>query len=319
MPFQTPILIIAWRRPETVSKVIEAIKPFTPSNIYVACDGPNSSNPLEIEKVALTRELIDKQIDWKCSIKKLYSEQNNGCKIGVTKAINWFFANETEGIILEDDCIPYPDFLPFAEELLERYRDDSRIWCITANNIQKDKLRGSGSYYFSRYCHCWGWASWRRCWNHYDSELKNWPIVKESKVLEKVFNQKRECNYWKNVFDNLYFNSSPDTWDYQWAYTCWLNSGLTIIPNKNLIHNVGYGIDGTHTTSGVSPTKSSGMSSGNAKILPIIHPDFIVRDSFADRFTELDNFSGPSFITFLGLFKLFKRCKNKILRFTKSF
>tara|TARA_Y100001968_G_scaffold230496_1_gene213379 strand:- start:2132 stop:3091 length:960 start_codon:yes stop_codon:yes gene_type:complete len=317
MSFKTPILIIAWRRPDTVSEVIKAIKPFAPTNIYIACDGPNISNPSEIKKVTLTRELIDNEIDWKCSIKKLYSEQNLGCKIGVTKAINWFFENELEGIILEDDCVPYPDFLPFAEELLEKYRYDSRIWCITANNIQKGKSRGDASYYFSRYCHCWGWASWRRCWEHYDSELTNWTIIKKSKVLDKIFNKKRESSYWENIFDNLYLNAKPDTWDYQWAYTCWLNSGLTIIPNKNLIHNVGYGADGTHTTSGVSPTRSSKNSSGIIRFFPLLHPDFIVRDSLADRFTELDHFSGPSIMTLFGLVKLFKRCKNRILRFAK--
>ena len=317
MSFETPILIIAWRRPKAVFEVIKAIKPFLPSNIYVACDGPNLSNPLEIEKVFATRDLIDNQIDWNCSINKLYSKQNNGCKIGVTKAINWFFSNESEGIILEDDCVPYPDFLPFAEELLEKYRDDSRVWCIAANNIQKGKSRGNASYYFSRYSHCWGWASWRRCWEHYDSELNNWPIVKESKVLDKIFNKKRESNYWQKVFDNLYFESKPDTWDYQWAYTCWLNSGLTIIPNKNLIHNVGFGIDGTHTTSGVSNTMKPEKSSVYNKIFPLVHPDFIIRDSCADRFTELDNFSGPPFISFLGLVKLLNKFKNRLLRITK--
>jgi len=152
-----PLLLIAWRRPHTLRHVLTAIRSVAPAKIYIACDGPSSDRPGEAEKVAATRIVIDQEIDWPCQIIRRYSEKNQGCRLGVSNAISWFFDNEEEGIILEDDCVPHPDFFPCCSELLARYRDDERVWCISGSNFQDDQWRGVGSYYFSRYNHCWGW------------------------------------------------------------------------------------------------------------------------------------------------------------------
>ena len=244
----TPILLIAWRRPHTLRQVIDAVRPVAPSRVFVACDGPNPNRLGEDKKVAATRAVIETEIDWPCQINRLYSDVNLGCRLGVSRAITWFFEQVEEGIILEDDCVPHPDFFTYCTTLLKRYRDDTRVWCISGNNFQKGQWRGDGSYYFSRYNHCWGWASWRRCWSKYDAELTQWPKLRNAKLLKTIFEDSVERQYWSDIWQKLLERGQPDTWDYQWSFTCFVNSGLTALPNRNLINNVGFDGDATHTT-----------------------------------------------------------------------
>ena len=275
----TPVLLIAWRRPHTLRQVIDAIRPLAPSRLFVACDGPNPHRPGEAEKVAATRSVIDNEINWPCQIERLYSDVNNGCRLGVSLAITWFFEQVEEGIILEDDCVPHPDFFPYCTSLLERYRYDTRVWCISGNNFQNGQWRGEGSYYFSHYNHCWGWASWRRCWQQFDAELRQWPAIRDSAMLHSIFEDQLERNYWSGIWQRLVDESKPDSWAYRWTFTCLVNGGLTALPNRNLVGNVGFGPDATHTTKESYPTTvtKEGLSE-------IIHPSFILRDKQADRF-----------------------------------
>ncbi len=291
MSFTTPVLLIAWRRPHTTKQVIDAIRVAAPTRIFVACDGPNPERAGEAEKVAATRALIGKEIDWPCTMERLYSDVNHGCRLGPSCAISWFFKQVEEGIILEDDCVPHPDFFPYCAELLERYREDERIWCISGNNFQEGRWRGDGSYYFSRYNHCWGWASWRCCWSHYDRDLSRWPALKASGLLEGMFEDPIERGYWSNIWYKTYSESQLVTWwDYQWTFTCLVNGGLTALPNANLVSNVGFGADGSHTTA-----ESEHTAYGEAHLLPLRHPTFLLRDAEADRFSFDHHFGGAGF------------------------
>jgi hypothetical protein len=311
-PANTPILLIAWRRPHTLRQVIDAIRPVAPTRLYVACDGPNPERPGEAEKVAATRAVIEHEIDWPCQIERLYSDVNQGCRLGVSRAITWFFEQVEEGIILEDDCVPHPDFFPYCTTLLERYRHDTRVWCISGNNFQNGQWRGDGSYYFSRYNHCWGWASWRRCWNHYDSDLSQWPALRESALLGTIFEDPLELNYWSGIWQRLLNTSEPDTWDYQWTFTCLANSGLTALPNRNLVSNVGFGEDATHTTGGAINTAISEGADPNR------HPSFLLRDAVADRYTYNHVFGGKWQRFPLLLIRLPKRAAGVTIRKLKK-
>jgi len=258
--------------------------------MFVACDGPNSLRPGESEKVAATREVIECEINWPCQIERLYSDVNQGCRLGVSRAITWFFEQVEEGIILEDDCVPHPDFLRYCAELLDRYRHDSRVWCISATNLQNGHRRGDGSYYFSRYNHCWGWASWRRCWQHYDADVAKWPALRDSGLLETIFDDPFERKYWSSIWQRLVDEGMPDTWDYQWTFTCFANGGLTALPNFSLISNIGFDFDATHTAGCLSlPSIRQ-----NERLAELVHPAFIVRDTWADRFTFDHHHGGNS-------------------------
>ena len=243
----TPLLLIAWRRPHTLRQVINAIRPVTPTRLFVACDGPNPDRPGEAEKVAATRQLIEQEIDWPCQIERLYSGVNQGCRFGVSRAITWFFEQVEEGIILEDDCVPHPDFFPYCTTLLERFRHDIRVWSICGSNFQLGNRRGDASYYFSIHGDSWGWASWRRAWAHYHEAEMNWIHFRDSGRLDDVFQIPQERAYWRETLDLLFTKGIPSTWDYQWWLASWMHHGLHAWPNCSLVSNNGFDYDGTHT------------------------------------------------------------------------
>ena len=307
-PANTPLLLIAWRRPHSLRQVIDAIRPVAPTRLYVACDGPNPERPGEAEKVAATRAVIEHEIDWPCQIERLYSDVNQGCRLGVSRAISWFFEQVEEGIILEDDCVPHPDFFPYCNTLLERYRHDTRMWCISGNNFQHGQWRGDGSYYFSRYNHCWGWASWRRCWQHYDANLNKWPAFRDSGLMKTALEDPVEQKYWSRIWQRLMDEGTPDSWAYRWTFTCLANGGLTTLPNRNLVSNVGFGEDATHTTGGAIHTRTS------EGIDPNQHPTFLLRDAVADRYTFDHVFGGKWHRFPLSLLPLPKRAIGYCIR-----
>ena len=286
---KSAVLLVAWRRPHTTEKVFEAIRAQRPPRLYFACDGPRQNVQEDGEKVRATRAIVETRIDWPCEVKFLYSQTNLGCRVGVSRALSWFFEQEPEGIILEDDCVPHPDFFSYCEALLDRYRDDERIWCISGSNFQNGQWRGDGSYYFSQYPHCWGWASWRRCWQHYDSDLILWPGLKDSNLLETIFVNPQERDFWSGIWDLLYSENRPDSWAYRWTFTCMAMGGITALPNKNLISNIGFGADATHTIdSRVRHEMENGLGL-------LIHPSFILVDRQADAYTYFHHIDERTF------------------------
>jgi hypothetical protein len=286
-PLRTAILLIIFNRPSTTIQVFKKIRQAKPLRLYVASDGPRVGHASDKENVIKTREIITK-IDWPCEVKTLFRDKNLGCKKAVSGAITWFFENEEQGIVLEDDCVPHLDFFTFCENLLERYAKDVRVSVITGNNFQNGKWRGDASYYFSKYPHCWGWATWRRAWNYYQEDLKFWPEWSNSKALFKYVSDKVERKYWQKIFDLVYAKKFDSTWDYTWVANIWYKNGLTVTPNVNLVSNIGYGENATHTHN-----KNSTLFNMLAMELShIIHPKQIIIDAEADRFAFDNHFRG---------------------------
>lgn len=317
--FTTPILLIVWKRPLKTIRVINEIRKIEPIKLYIACDGTSGKDSNTLSKVKQTREIIDNEINWDCKIEKLYSDKNHGCKLAVSKAISWLFKYEEEGIILEDDCVPHLDFFYFSSIMLHKYRNDSRIWSISANNNQGSEKHNNASYYFSRYSHCWGWATWKRCWQYYDHEIKDWPIIKGGDILKNILDNKKQIKFWIKIFDDLYYNSKPDTWDYQWTYLCFKNSGLSIIPNINLINNIGFDEEATHTKNGFSKTNNKELDLEHSGLFPIIHPNEIVRSKSADLKIEHIIYSGYPLNQIKYLKKNLKKFLSKIKKIIKNY
>lgn len=245
--FSTSVLFIVFNRPETTKLVFESIKRMRPQKLYISSDGPRINREGEKLKVDLVRNLVT-NIDWDCEVFTLFREENIGCKLAVSSAINWFFSHEEKGIILEDDCLPNLDFFNFCSRMLTAYENESKVMMITGNNFQNGQKRGDASYYFSKYNHIWGWATWRRAWEKYDLDISFWPKYKLSKSWVDLFPNKVERKYWEAIFNRTY-NKEIDTWDYSWAASIWYNNGVTLTPNVNLISNIGFNRDATHTTS----------------------------------------------------------------------
>ena len=241
----TPVLFLIFNRPDTTEKVFNAIKQAKPKQLFISADGPRQEKPGEFEKCQAARKIVE-QVDWDCDLQVLFRDNNLGCKKAVSSGINWFFEQVDEGIILEDDCLPDQSFFGFCQELLKYYRNNPKIMHISGNNFQFGRKRGNASYYFSIYNHIWGWATWKRAWQYYDVTMADFEEFKKTNQIEKITRNKDEQAYWMYFFEKVWRNEI-DTWDYQNVYSMWKKQGLAILPNVNLVSNIGFTKDATHT------------------------------------------------------------------------
>lgn len=295
---KSPVLFIIYNRPDKTKTVFETIRQYKPHKLYIAADGPNPKRLNDQEKTIATREVVMK-IDWQCKVKTLFRKKNLGCKKAVSGAISWFFDDVESGIILEDDCLPDITFFDFCTQLLRKYKNNKRIMHISGDNFQRGIKRGKGDYYFSKYPHIWGWASWRSAWENYDPDMKSWPKNKNNKYF---FKNKLEKIYWSDTFELAYKNNI-DTWDYQWIYSIWRKRGLCIIPNTNLVTNIGFDEESTHTS---KKNKYLKIPAGHLT-KPLLHPKKIKICDEADLYTSKHAFKiNPGHIVIKKIFNIYK-------------
>jgi hypothetical protein len=240
-----PILFLVFNRPDVTQRVFEAIKEQKPVKLYIAADGPRLNRVGEERLCEETRRIVS-AVDWPCEVKTLYRNENLGCKVAVSSAIDWFFEHEEQGIILEDDCLPNATFFTFCSTLLDKYKDDERIMHIGGCNVL-EKVESGDTYSFIRYPLIWGWATWRRSWKFYDETMSDYPIKEKEGFLRKAFPSIRIRSHWKYMFDRA-FNKKIDTWDYQWTYAILSRNNISIIPNQNMVVNIGFSDLATHTS-----------------------------------------------------------------------
>jgi hypothetical protein len=270
----TPLLFIIFNRPDTTKLVFQKIREAKPKQLFIAADGPRINNEGDQEKCKLSREIASK-VDWECEVKTLFQDKNLGCGIGPSTAITWFFNNVEKGIILEDDCLPNNSFFYYCEEMLSKYEKVEQVKMIAGTNLVPRRFFRS-SYFFSRLVPIWGWATWRRAWKEFDYDMADW----------ENFN-KEEFNYFKDersvvesVFEYHYqHNKTYDSWDARWAFACFKLKGLTIIPSRNLIQNIGFGKKATHTLDANSFLANIKVNSINR---PYIHPSGFIPDQKFD-------------------------------------
>ncbi len=246
--FETPILFLIFNRPDTTRQVFDAIRQRKPRYLYVASDGPRQDRVGEKEKVEVVRKIAT-DVDWDCEVVTLFREKNLGCKVAVSSAIDWFFEHVEEGIILEDDCVPNQSFFQFCSKLLKKYKYVNNVWEISGVNLFAGQVVFDASYAFSRYGGIWGWATWKRAWAAYDVNMDSWMEKrKNTKWLKSVCTTMSERIIIRQQFDAVAVQKEINTWDYQWVYTKLLFNGLSIIPQVNMIQNIGFGEGATHTT-----------------------------------------------------------------------
>jgi len=280
-----PVALFIFNRPALTARVLERIRAAKPARLLVVADGPRADRPDDTRRCEAARMVL-KSLDWPCDVLTNFAEANLGCRRRFSSGLDWVFSHCSEVIVLEDDCLPCSSFFTFCAEMLERYRDDTRIMHVSGDNYQNGIHRGAASYFFSRYSLSWGWASWRRAWRHYDVNLSSWPLALKERWLESILDDSIEIDYWTDIFDRLY-REEIDTWDYQWLFACWCQSGLTIQPNENLVSNIGVGPDATHfkekhSTIGI-PTRELGK---------LVHPLEVIRNRKADCFTFREHVLG---------------------------
>ena len=265
---KTPILFLFFNRLDTTQKVFEKIREAQPEHLYLASDGPRKNKEGEDKLVKDVRKWVLNHIDWPCTVHKHFNGENLGCGKNVSGSITWFFENEAQGIILEDDCVPHIDFFTYCEELLNKYHDDKRIWHICGTNpLGISNI--SESYFFSKYMHCWGWAGWADRWKHYTFDLKDY----NKKDLKNLSSDRAVRSYFEKVLECMR-KGTTDTWDYQWFLNVVAHNGLCIMPAKNLICNVG--LVGTHT---IGNSMSRECLHPIHPCLPLVHPHEVAFNS----------------------------------------
>jgi FkbM family methyltransferase len=272
----TPLLFLIFNRPEPTRRVFEEIRKARPAKLFIAADGPRDTRPEDMDKCRLTREIVQ-NIDWPCEVKTLFQDKNLGCKIGATTGISWFFDQVEEGIILEDDCLPHPSFFRFCTEMLEHFRHEEKVIMIDGYNIEGTSAL-KASYTFSRYGHLWGWASWRRVWKQYDVTMKIWDKPENRKKIRQAMNDRYQWNYREWLYNETYLGNK-DTWDYQWESYRLFHGQLSVIPAVNMIQNLGFGADATHTTQLTSHL----ILPAQEIPFPLVHNPNIVPDDSYDR------------------------------------
>ena len=270
---QAPVALFIFKRPEQTARVFDAIRKSKPARLYLIADGPRNADEMEI---CQNVRAIVAQVDWDCEVKKNYAETNLGLKERIVSGLDWLFEQEEYAIILEDDCLPHPCFFRFCEELLDRYKADPRVMHISGNNFLQGRNLPSASYYFSKYAHVWGWATWRRAW----SLFRNWDTFSPALDVH-IFRSRSERDLWTKLLGQLRSNHLDHTWDYQWALVCMAYKSLCIMPKNNLVSNIGFGKAATHTQ---EESWLANMSLGPMEF-PLIHPEKTRWDTQADQIT----------------------------------
>jgi hypothetical protein len=266
---KTAVLFILFNRPDTTQLVFDEIRKAKPAKLFIAADGPRPNREDDAQKCEEARKIVE-QIDWPCEVKTLFRPENLGCKMAVSSAIDWFFEHVEEGIILEDDCLPSPSFFYFCENMLDYHRHEQSVMHVSGVNPLNTGF-GEGSYYFTRIPHIWGWATWRRAWKRYDVHMSSYPDFVNQNRISDIFTEKEYQQYWLKIFQ-MAFEGQIDTWDYQWVYTLFNHHGLSIIPSQNLISNIGFDGNATHTLNHNSPLANRPVYT----ITTIHHPTAII-------------------------------------------
>jgi len=297
--FSVPVVLIIFNRPEVTLRTFSEIARIKPRKLLVIGDGARKGVPGEDKRVLEARKIISR-VDWNCEVVTNFSEENLGCKRRVSTGLDWVFSLVKEAIILEDDCLPNHSFFIFCQEMLEKYRSYPEVGMISGVNFQKGNRRGDGDYYFSKYMHIWGWATWSDRWqNSYDVNMRSWPSFRKSKDFLEITKSPSNKRYWEAIFEKVY-RGKIDTWDYQWLFANWLHKRCSIIPNSNLISNIGFGAGATHTK---IETLLSNVPFQDLAF-PLTHPNLVKVDEFADLFTAKNYFS-------MSVFDLLKKVVKK--------
>lgn len=278
----TPVVLVVFNRPEHVAALIKALRPLRPKRVMIIADGPRPDRAGEDVRCLEARRAAVEGIDWDADVVTLFSEVNLGCRRRVSSGLDWVFSQVEEAIILEDDLVPHPDFFRYCEALLDRYRHDPLVGAISGDSFQGEGFDCGASYHFSVYPHCWGWATWRRAWRHYDHAMAGWPDWRDSGEMEEWLGSRDEAAYWTSVFEKV-FAGAVDSWAFVWTYSLWKARLLTALPVKNLVSNDGFGPDATHTR---DPESSFRALRTFPLPFPLSHPGVVERNIGADDHTR---------------------------------
>ena len=296
---KAPVVFIIFKRIDTTKKVLKLISYYQPNKLYLIADGSKTLD--EDNKCSEVRKFVENNINWNCDLIKVYSDTNLGCAKRVQTGLDYVFENEDMAIILEDDTLPDPSFFNFCDELLERYKDDKRVAHISGCNLHTNAVNFKESYCFSSIVNIWGWATWKRAWVNYDINMPRWEKEDKSSFISHWCPHRKSRKGIRKMFDLHCNNKDPWTWDSQWVYACWKMDGVSVVPSRNLVSNLGIGPDASNTKQKVKinmfPLKLESMT------YPLNHPSVCLNRKFDFRYYSKSRAS------------LYKKFVNKLIKF----
>lgn len=294
------IALFTFARPATTARVFAAVRAARPSRLFIIGDGPRPDRPDEAARCAEVRRLVE-GVDWPCTVEHDYADRNMGCRTRISSGIRWVFSRVDEAIFLEDDTLPDATFFPYCEELLARFRNDDRVIAVSGSSMLTHGSADGASYWFSAHPRIWGWASWRRAWDGYDVEMSDWPAMRESSAWRA--RTPLEQRAWGPFFDDVKAGL-VDTWDAQFTLLAWKTGRLCAIPSKNLVDNIGFGVDATNTHAPEFPGPRPA-----AMAFPLRHPASVVRDAQCDaEWMRIENPPPPGLVC-----RILRRVKRLVL------
>ena len=279
--FTTPIALFIYNRPQKAKTVLNRISTAEPEKLLIVADGPAPGDEADRRRCRRTRELVEKNINWDCEVKKNYANSNLGLRQRFATGLEWIFSNNERAIILEDDCVPVESFFYFCNRMLEEYEDDERIMDISGTNYLGTWKDDQQDFHFSMYGGIWGWATWRRTWEWYDPDMELWGDEEVRNRIADYIADNDQFGYLKYIYEKVY-NNRLETWDYQWGFARHRNSALSVVPSRNLVTNIGFGADATNTTESDSESEWSNLPAKNIEF-PIQTNDFVAVDREYDR------------------------------------
>lgn len=305
-----PVVLIFYKR-DIVLNVINKVRKYAPDKIFLISDGGKDEQQNELCKKI--RELVENSIDWECNVEKMYYDTNYGCREGITKGLDYVFNRVEQAIILEDDCVPSEKFFIYCQEMLYKYKDYNNIWTISGSNFvaAHNYLHSNkDSYFFSNYPETWGWATWKRAWQKYDKDMKDWVKINKKEFFNSLKLNFFQRFYWSNLFNEIYNKTTnTDPWDGQWVFCQWKNKGITIFPTVNLVKNIGFDENATHTT-------NNNLLIANCEIqdlkFPLTHPENIEINRKFDRMHgKLVHYNSYRSLFKQYIYSLVNSCKSK--------
>lgn len=232
-----------YNRVDTARKLLDSISSMKLKNVNFILDGPKDEfDKLKTDEVLL----IVKKYKPYCNLNVIVNKNNLGLKKNISLNLTRLLKEYKKAVILEDDCIPVKSFFVYCEHLLDKYESSNKIYTINGSNFQKNKNSGNESYYFSKYPHCWGWATWQRAWEKYDPEISFWDEYKLSAKWLGIHNNAKERRGWEGIFDKVH-RGLINSWAYPWTATVWFNEGISVTPTINLVDNIGFDSFATNT------------------------------------------------------------------------
>ena len=296
-----PIAILIYRRPALVRGLMAALRVHQPKNIWIIADGPKDQSEKELCSAA--RQEAENGITWKCEVTKVYADKNLGLKDRVETGLDELFAHEKNAIILEEDCHPKAEFFHFCQEMLDRYRNEAKVGGISGDCFLPKEVKLHTDYFFSRYMHIWGWATWARTWRAYRQRSWTWPRAGYREYYPDCGQD--EFLYWERIFARVQ-SGEIHSWDYPWISSFWQDGLVSITPAQNLVRNVGFGADATNTQ---DETAQTGMEREASLNPPFTGPKEICADEDLDRQTFRNHLLRQE-----GKLSFWRRIKRSILK-----